>query len=269
MARKPKRLNLPTPGKCIFCTKSCLTKEHLFADWLRADFHRTSHDHHTFTSYSWEPTPNVTSRIGQGHSGSKKMRRLCADCNSVWSSGLDDKAKGAIRPLYQGQTRVVTADIQQAISTWLVKIAMVGDSMRRERSLIPQAERTWMLNNSMPPNGYDVWIGSYEGGVWSELGIFQHGGTLKIPPPIGGPNVLIGYAKLTVIGIGKLLALVLSTEIATLRFYLRSTAQYFRQIWPIQHPFDWPSSPILTEDQASGLPQMFSSMVGNTPSRDG
>jgi hypothetical protein len=199
-------------GRCIFCGGSGLTKEHLLADWLREIFPRTAKDTHTFgTIESWTPKPRFVQRVKQGHAGSRKVRKVCGPCNSGWIGAIDDAAKQAIVPLIHGQSVVVTPEAQRAIATWFAKIAMVGDAMRPERSVVLQTDRDWIRRNSLPPLLWEVWIGSYDGVDWRDLGIFQHGGRLDLSA-VTRPHKLASNLEATTMGLGKLLALVIGNE---------------------------------------------------------
>jgi hypothetical protein len=86
--------------RCIFCERRPpdvkISKEHVFADWLRDIFPRDAKTTHTLGVIDWQrglARPTVTKKHGQGHSGSKKVRAVCQECNGTWLSSLEDTAK--------------------------------------------------------------------------------------------------------------------------------------------------------------------------------
>ena len=137
---------------CIFCGQPRLSKEHLFPGWLRKYFPRSADDSHTFGRISdRNPTWDIQSR--QGHSGSKKVRKVCKRCNSGWISGLDKSASNIFPPFIEGTPTEVTPEMQRATATWLVKIAMVSDSLPGKSSRVTQDHRTHLMTHLGAPDG--------------------------------------------------------------------------------------------------------------------
>jgi len=256
MTKKP-------PGKCIFCEGTSLTKEHLFADWLRELFPRTSKDTHTYgTITSWEPKPVFSGHVVQGHSGSKRIRKVCRTCNSGWISGIDERAKQAVTPLIKGDSIVVADEAQLTIATWLAKISMVGDSIQPYKSVVLQSERKWIKDKREPPPLWEVWLGSYGGNMWRDLAIFQHSGRLNLSA-VTGPGNFSGYVETTTIGIGKMLALVIGNENAALPLNIGNAAAVLKRIWPISNAFTWPRIHILSDNEAGGISHILRSAIVN------
>jgi hypothetical protein len=263
MAKRPKRQNLKPPGKCIFCGGGGVTKEHLFADWLREIFPRTAKDTHTLgTIESWTPRPRLVQRIKQGHAGSRKIRKVCGSCNSGWIGIIDDAARKAVVPLIRGQAAVVDSGNQRALATWFSKIAMVGDSMRPDRSVVLQADRDWIRANSSPPLLWEVWVGSYEGIDWRDLGIFQLGGRLDLSS-VTGPDKLAGYVETTTMGMGKLIGLVIGNEHPAIEINIGNAAYLLRRIWPTDSAFNWPLPIVLSDDEARSVAYILRSAIAN------
>jgi len=83
--------------QCMYCTQQppevIISKEHLFAEWLREIFRRTADTTHTIGVFEWATAPGrsmpkETRTQGQGHSGSKKIRNVCSKCNETWLSNV-------------------------------------------------------------------------------------------------------------------------------------------------------------------------------------
>ncbi len=186
---------------CIFCGGAGLSKEHLFADWLRELFPRTNKDMHTFgTTKMW---PNYTVERKQGHSGSKKIREVCTVCNNGWISDLDNHAKLIASELIVGKPLRVNPDRQRTLATWLAKISMVGDHIERQRSKVSQEHRSYLRDNLSPPSTWQIWVSSYGGLRWHHLRMEQFRSALELP------NRPKTYFVSNVIGMGAMLALVL------------------------------------------------------------
>jgi len=71
--------------------------------------------------------------------------------------------------------------MQRILATWAAKTVMTAEHVHPSKVVIHQAERGWLKENLTPPAGWNVWIGTYQGLVWSELAIQQHAGKLRIP----------------------------------------------------------------------------------------
>jgi hypothetical protein len=115
-------------GQCIFCTRQppevVISKEHPFADWLRDLFPRTAETTHTLGVLEWASSPGrspskETRRSGQGHSGSKTIRRVCRSCNQTWlSNKIEEVARPILTPLINGERFELDPAMQQVLATW-------------------------------------------------------------------------------------------------------------------------------------------------------
>lgn len=233
-----------------------MSKEHLFSDWLRELFPRTPNDTHTFGKIHWTPEQRQETRTLNGHSGTRRVRKVCVKCNGGWLSQIDAAARNAAIPFITGATTTVTSDAQKAFGVWLSKIATVGDSLNggRHESVVTQAHRTFFMENRRPPDTWEVYIGYYEGEIWRNLAINQHCGILDIPT-VSGP--ITGYIEATAIGIGNLFAFVFGVESPDLQLSLAEHAACMRKIWPIGRDFSWPINPAITDAQAYRLAQIL------------
>ncbi len=244
-------------GRCIFCGNTGLTKEHLFADWLTELFPRTADDTHTHGKIiTWEPTPKFLGECRQGHSGSRKVRKVCSTCNNGWISGIDSKAKEVSLPLIKGSFSSVTPEMQLHLATWFSKIAMVGDAIEPNRGVDLQHDRDWIRANLQPPPLWEVWIGSYLGTDWRDLAIFQHRGRFDLSEVVGIEN-FSGYVAATTIGIGDMIALVVSNENPVLPLCIGNAAKVLKRIWPISNTFNWPNEHILSDVEVSSISKIL------------
>lgn len=250
------------PGKCIFCGGSGLSKEHLFSEWLADFFPRAELDTHTFGVIEFNPRRLVSSRSRPGHSGSKKIRKVCTKCNSGWISLIDDSARRALSPIFLGFGGTLTPATQAAIANWIAKIVMVGDAINPEKAKVTQAERDWIRLNRTPPANWQMWIATYAGTEWRQLGIYQHGAWLEIPP-IGTPSPIAGYVQASMIGMGQILFLVLGTDISTIGFEVGRINTDMRRIWPIGQSFNWPMPLSLTDEDANSVGSILERLIAS------
>jgi hypothetical protein len=171
-----------------------MSKEHIFGDWLRPLFPRDAGTTHTHGIVTWPLTgpkhvaPSLATFERQGHSGSKKVRVVCKPCNEGWlSNDIESVAKPVLIPLIRGRAGIVNHATQRIVSTWAAKIAMTAEHVNPDKSVIHQAERTWLKVNLLPPHGWHIWAVTYAGSKWRDLGIFQHLGRLEIPSVDNSP----------------------------------------------------------------------------------
>jgi hypothetical protein len=241
-------------GKCIFCGGTGVTDEHLFSDWLRELFPRTAEHTHTYgKTVTW---PEYKLRSKQGHSGTKKVRKVCRPCNNGWISRIDENAKPVAMRLIQGAATTLTTDMQQALAPWLSKIAMVGDAIEASEAYVSQDDRNYLRDNSKPPERWHVWIGSYAGTAWRELTMYQYRGHLRLPGP---PEHSGSYASASTIGMGRLLALVVGHDATAHTIDIGESAMVLKRLWPVSDSFAWPIEPVLSDKDAECIGDVFNS----------
>jgi hypothetical protein len=137
--------------KCIFCKRqppeAIISKEHVFADWLRELFPRGTDTTHTLGVMEWATNrgTKVLDKTGQGHSGSKKIRHVCQLCNGTWlSNDVEDVAKPVLTPLLIGHSLVINAAMQKIIATWAANpSSRIGAILKR----------WWIINQLLRPKG--------------------------------------------------------------------------------------------------------------------
>jgi hypothetical protein len=263
---------------CIFCERQPpavkITKEHVFGDWLRELFPRNSSTTHTFGSTFWPDARDsssrvITSRQGQGHSGSKKVKHVCRDCNTGWMSRqIEDRVKPVLTALLKSDVCSLADDAQRILALWAAKTVMTSEYVSGDNPVISQVERSYLMNNLVPPTGWHVWVGSYGGQNYRELAIYQHAGTLMIPS-INDPNAKAYNFELTTIGIGDAIFVIMNSNWPSLWPIVQNIVGEhgagLSRLWPLQgNSISWPRWTILTDQDAYRFTDFFN-MVGNSP----
>jgi hypothetical protein len=235
-----------------------MSKEHIFGDWLRPLFPRDAGTIHTHGIITWPLTgpkyvaPTLAAFQRQGHSGSKKVRVVCKPCNEGWlSNDIENVAKSVLIPLIRGRAGIVNHTMQRIISTWATKTAMTAEHVDPDKSVIHQAERTWLKDNLLPPHGWHIWAVAYGASKWRDLGIFQHLGRLKIPSVDNCPSAQHNL-ELTMIGMGHLMLLVISSSWARIWDILpRIAPSHIAQLWPLSgRDLSWPTPAVFSDAEA-------------------
>lgn len=157
MAKKPYRKGR---GKCIFCGSYGLTREHIWADWLKAYIPREMTSHIVrHARVSPERPEEVTIQKREGDVHSRRVRCVCAACNSGWMSRLQEAAKPFLVPMLTGKRVSLHRRGQRVLSAWMAMMVTVSEHMNREQVTIPPIDRTWLMEKSEAPHHWRIWIG--------------------------------------------------------------------------------------------------------------
>jgi hypothetical protein len=121
---------------------------------------------------------------------------------------------------------------------------MTCEQIDATKAVVHQSERTWLMQNLAPPAGWNIWIGSYIGTDWRELGIYQHLGKLAVPTVNDG-TMIEHNLQLTLIGMGHLLFLVINSSWSRIWDILDRMGSPNNlglvRVWPIRVPtIVWP-----------------------------
>lgn len=256
------------PGRCIFCGGFGLTKEHVLPDWLRAIFPRLPTDTHTLGAIDWVALPTVglvplpSHSSAQGQVGSKKVKVVCKSCNNGWMSRLEETAKPLVEELLHGHHQTLREIDQRLLATWITKTAMTAEFIRPTEVAIPKNDRQWLQQHLEPPAHWSIWADAYLGTKW-QAGVIFHQGVGLYPPPhpvrIGVKNT-----QYTVIGIGRFIAQVASSQIPGLTFSRQEKVwKTGCQLWPLpQRDITWPPSQFLNEVGADAVVTNFGRTLG-------
>src|SRR5690348_7049721 len=139
----PKRRNLKQPGKCIFCGRTGLSKEHVLSKWLRRLMISHAVGGHLVvpigvghgTSLPLVQKP----QLKQGSIFSKQVRVVCRiHCNNGWMDKLERTAKLPLLPLVSGHNHNIDRISQTILARWFAKTTMTAEYIYRGEILIPR-----------------------------------------------------------------------------------------------------------------------------------
>lgn len=265
MTKSKRQEHLRGLKSCIFCGQTGgISREHIFALWLKEFFPRDQNTKHRFAHVAWldeiDPrNPNELREVRQGHVGSKKLRIVCQKCNNGWMSALEEKVKSSLPALIVGNRANIVPSGQTLLAAWACKTAMVADHVDPNRSAIGQEERTWLMNKLCPPANWYVWIGAYYGNEWHNLSLLQTN-VLVSHAPVSKPSDAPYYAKATTFGVGHILFFVLSgTEPNMERSFKGVEFDRLTQIWPTAaRSLIWPPIVPMNDQDAYEIANIFS-----------
>ncbi len=158
---KPRRANLRPPGKCIFCDRPGLTREHMWADWLRNYIQRTMQEHVVgdVTIFPTQQEETVKRRTGDPHS--RRIKCVCRPCNNEWMSQLQEDTKRFLLPMLAGHETVLRKIGQTTLASWITMMVMVSEYIDLDKIAVSAADRRWFYLNRRPPSHWRIWIGRH------------------------------------------------------------------------------------------------------------
>lgn len=182
---------------CVFCGSNAkLTREHVFARWLRDYFPRIGESEYLRRQVDFD-ADQVHARPGR--SFDMVVRDYCAACNNGWMSDLEVAVEPILGPMLNGEERILTAPEQHTLATWAMKtmLTMQGMNMGAPRVVSPERYR-WFGEHRTPLSGTYVWLARYANSGSSDdeaqTVIISHewGTTVTLPgqpPPAEGDPV--------------------------------------------------------------------------------
>lgn len=251
---------------CIFCKSPGLTCEHIFPDWLEEYIPREIENTESLTTVFHADHIETKRQSRPGDPHSRRLRVVCGGCNSGWMSILQKSTKPILVPLILGEASEINAEAQKKLATWATMATMVADYLDRDRSAIPEEQRTTFKENQAPLREWKIWVGHHEREEWRGhlvRSIFPIA-TEKHVPEVMANGLHQPNTQTTAFTVGKLYFLIVSSEIPELaeRFRLGgAAANKVAQIWPnVTDTIAWPPA-TLTDAEASGLADAFFNSV--------
>jgi len=151
-----------------------MSKAHIWPEWL-LPHNPASGDDHLYVSGDFSTfEPNERVKLGprftkkfQGPTGSKKVRRVCARCNSGWMSRIEDRSKNLILELMKADRLTLRHDQQHMLATWIALLTMTHELVV-EAPAIPESDRAYLMQNLEPPPHWRIYIFKYLGNQWHD-----------------------------------------------------------------------------------------------------
>ena len=172
-------------GNCAFCPfTGRLSKEHIWAEWLRPHLPRAFalNRHTTSVSTMTEEgellghraTPGLLDKRS-GDPRAQTLRVVCEACNNKWMSLLQSKSKPVLTTLINGDWPALGPDERTILAAWCTMFTMVVEHADPRTLTSTFAERAELRAERHPPPNWTVWIGrSLPGDIWN--GAWNHFG---------------------------------------------------------------------------------------------
>jgi hypothetical protein len=95
-SKKPKRIPNP-PRRCIFCGGSPISRDHIWAQWMRPEVEQAQVLEKTYAETRASPKQRRHVKT-TGDARSRKLKIVCIPCNSGWMSRLQELTKPILSP---------------------------------------------------------------------------------------------------------------------------------------------------------------------------
>jgi len=251
MAKKPRRKNLKPPGKCIFCGRDNLSKEHFWPQWA-APLLKTPADEAEYREVTASFPGKAIRGIGKltsrpGHVTTKKMRVVCRKCNSEWMGAIEAAAQPIATPLILGNPATLDRNAQAVLARWITLKVMVGEQNVPGDAVIPQGDRDAFRIAGVIPPYIKIWIATSVVPDW-RASYFTEAATLALAeapmPDSRGKNV-----QTTAFGMGALFVYTMVSPATGIDISDLAVISGIPRLWPISESIIvWPLPNILRGD---------------------
>lgn len=181
-----------------------MSREHVFARWLRKVFPGVEAGDYVRRSVSWE---GAREHERPGPPFDIVVRDVCEECNTGWMHELEEAAEPVLTPMLRDEPRVLSATEQHTVATWATKtmLTMQGANLFKDRFVSPERYR-WFGQHRTPLSGSHVWVCRYTDREHWPLSIHQMGMTINAPgrpapapsDPMNGFGVVFAVGSLAI-----------------------------------------------------------------------
>lgn len=156
-------------GACIFCGSSDLSREHVWADWLKEYIKKDALNHSRMDATLHPTISEYERQKVSGDLRSHRLKVVCRSCNSGWMSRLQKQAKPYLLPLLKGETVSIDAAAQEIISAWITMFVMVAEYFNPYKVSTSQEQRRRFFDDPKCPVNWKIWIGDFDRENWPGL----------------------------------------------------------------------------------------------------
>jgi hypothetical protein len=223
-----------SPGVCIFCGATGVTKAHVFAkSWTNLFDEPNDTLEHEVVHRHTDPKTGEEQVFKRSKTFALISRKVCGSCNSGWLSQLEER----VRPLmacFASNTPVkLDAEEQAELALWSVTAALIAMSNDPDAvDFADPAIAQGAFRERQPAEETNIWLGANSHG---EMGWFRaHSLNLAHAPAhtgTWGATISVGYSVIHMVFHG----------LPNQRMRLRREAQRsLRRIWTPREYVAWP-----------------------------
>ena len=207
----------------------------------------------------------------------RRVRVVCANhCNSGWMSRLEVAVKPILTPLILDEAARFTRDELRILAAWITLKCMVIEFADAPENVVStQEERTFLMDEKIPPASWRIWVARHEGELF-DAGFIRVAVTLAFA--FGGlkPTTMDGtLAKNTqsiTFGIGKLVVHAVTTRDPRAEGLGPVTNIFppvWKQVWPAPDAMSWRTSEPIADPVILFLAHGLARYVDTLPWRPG
>jgi hypothetical protein len=252
---------MPRPQRfCIFCGKPGLTKEHVWADWLKQHIPKQAINHTQLVAILHPTHSEFRRKTVAGDLRSRRLRVVCERCNTGWMSQLQSQGKPYLLPLIRGEVTALNPAAQTTVAAWIAMFVMVAEHFNPHTVVSTKTERKTFRHKRTPSSNWKIWIGDYEQGNWPGLlarFVVPIRAPHHVPKPMdnGLPRPNTQTASFLV---GRLYVHARSSTTDVFENWRLVRSDMLAQIWPVRrNVVGWPTTITLTDRDADGIANSF------------
>jgi hypothetical protein len=246
---------------CIFCGGAGLTREHVWADWLKKYVPKDMPKHTALFAIVHPTHSEPTRKKRSGDLQSRRLRIVCKSCNTGWMSKLQEKTKPNLLPLIQGEVTAFDVSAQSLLASWIAMFVMVAEHFNPYTVTTPQAQRSYLLDTGKAPaENWKIWIGDFERKDWKgQLAHF----TVPVSSPHHIPEIMDNglprpNTQTMTFVVGRLFIHVASSVTDIFEDWRLARPDLLAQIWPIKRNIiGWPPRMTISDRDADAIAGAF------------
>jgi hypothetical protein len=179
LGKKQPRLE---PAKsCAFCGNDAveMSGEHIFSGWIGRLFDSKG--------YNWRFTDPDTGEVNfwDQRTTDRKLYVVCTECNTGWMSGIENKlaAPTLSDMIRDGSKQSILPRGIDSLSIFAFKCAAVGNhaNLNGDPFFSPAARERFKSSLALPTEGFQIWIGAFQG-TSKRSGLFSCHHVIPKPP---------------------------------------------------------------------------------------
>ena len=153
------------PRRCVFCGGTPISKEHVWAQWMRPYLPPGQGTQVIQEGRFFENSSTV--RAGplnrKGDLRSQKLKVVCKPCNEGWMGTIQQKTKPILLPLLTREHGAIVADEREILATWVTMFTFVYAVSAPEYTTQNDSQRRAFMESRSPPTPWTYWCGPFDG----------------------------------------------------------------------------------------------------------
>jgi len=223
-----------SPGRCIFCASTGVTKAHIFAkSWTGLfDEPNETREHEVVHRYV-DPETGEQRVTKRAKTFALVSRKVCGTCNSGWLNELEGRVKPLMADFAANRPVLLSPSEQTDLALWASVATLIAMSMDPAAADFADPELARTIHRTRKPTvGMDIWLGANSHG---EMGWFRSHSLNISPAPkrkgAWGATIAFGYAVIHLV----------CHDMPEQRMNLKRDARRsMRRVWGPQDRVVWP-----------------------------